>query len=111
MISPSLNFTNNISYSFSKIVKDSDAVIVLSNIWANGNDEYKFNFGSMLNNCDIFLSKNDPVTNYNIAIKFFNTLKGISVIETTFGGHVGFYNFFNKKRKYEIHILNSIKNL
>lgn len=30
---PSLNFTNNISYSFSKIVKDSDSVIVLSNIW------------------------------------------------------------------------------
>lgn len=30
---PSLNFTNNISYSFSKIVKGSDAVIVLSNIW------------------------------------------------------------------------------
>ena len=100
------NFKKLFKFNFSKL---ND--IVLSNIWANGNDEYKFNFGSNINNCDIFLSKNDPVTNYNVVMNFFSTLKGINIIETILGGHVGFYKIFSNKRRYEIHILNSIKNL
>ena len=83
--------------------------IVLSNIWVNGNDEYKFNFNSKVNNCDVILSTNDPVINYEIAIDFFSSLDGINIIESSLGGHVGFFNLFDKKRKYESYIINSIK--
>ena len=94
-----------------RLSKDTFFDIMLSNIWINGNDEYKFNFGKEIKNCDIFLSKNDPVTNYDIVIDFFKSLTGVNIIETLFGGHVGFYNPLSKKKRYEKHIIKSIGKL
>jgi predicted alpha/beta-fold hydrolase len=82
---------------------------ILSNVWINGNDEYKFNFGKTVKNCDIYLSKYDPITNYETVMNYFTSLKGINITEKILGGHVGFKNFFSKKRNHEIFVLNSIK--
>jgi len=95
----------------SRLNKDTFFDIMLSNIWINGNDEYKFNFGKEIEikNCDIFLSKYDPITNYDITIKFLNSLNGVNIIESIFGGHIAFFNPLSKKKRYEKHIINSIK--
>jgi predicted alpha/beta-fold hydrolase len=63
--------------------------IILSNILLEGNNEYQFNFGAKVKNCDVIISKYDPITNYDIAIKFFNSLNKVNIFEFNFGGHVG----------------------
>jgi predicted alpha/beta-fold hydrolase len=64
-----------------------------------------------IKNCDVFLSKNDPVTNYDVVINFFKSLTGVNIVESLFGGHVGFFNPLSKKKRYEKHIINSISKL
>ena len=93
----------------SRFNKDRISDIVISSIWANGNDEYKFNFNSKVENCDVLISKHDPVTNYDTVIDFFSSLDGVNIIQYFLGGHVGFFDIFDKKRKYESYIINSIK--
>lgn len=72
-------------------------------------EKYKFNFESKIKNCDVILSKNDSITNYNITINFLNKFNKINIIEYNLGGHVGFFTFNIKKRKHELFMINSIK--
>lgn len=83
--------------------------ISICNIWANGNSEYKFGFGSTVKNCDAILSKNDPIIDYDIVINFLKSVKGLNIKETRTGGHVGFYDIFSEVRFHEKHIIDSIK--
>jgi len=83
--------------------------VAISNIWANGNGEYKFNFGSSVKNCDAILSKHDPIIHYDIVSNFLNSLNGINIKEMSTGGHVGFYDLLSDVRFHEKHIIESIK--
>jgi len=90
-------------------VKDSIFNIKNSNLLINDNGSYTFNFENKINNCDVILSKNDTITNYDITIKFLNKFDKFNIIHYNLGGHVGFFNFNLKKRKHEEYIINSIK--
>jgi hypothetical protein len=74
-------------------------------------EKYHFNFNAKIKNCDVILSKNDPITNYEIVISFLNLFDKFNIIEYNSGGHVGFFDITFKKRKHELYILNSIKKL
>lgn len=90
-------------------VKDSIFNIKNSNLLINDNGSYTFNFKDKIKNCDVILSKNDTITNYDITMKFLNKFDKFNIIHYNLGGHVGFFNFNLKKRKHEEHIINSIK--
>lgn len=90
-------------------VKDSIFNIKNSNLLINDNGSYTFNFENKINNCDVILSKNDTITNYDITMKFLNKFDKFNIIHYNLGGHVGFFNFNLKKRKHEEYIINSIK--
>jgi len=91
------------------ISKDRIFDIVLSNLWVNGNSEYKHNFQKDIKNCDVFLSINDPVTNYDIVADFLKKFPNINVVKNKFGGHVGFYNPLSSIRFHEKYIIESVK--
>lgn len=78
--------------------------IVLSNTLLEGSNEYQFNFRAKIKNCDVILSKYDPITDYNIALKFFNTFDKVNIIEFNFGGHIGMLI----QKNFIKHVINTI---
>lgn len=90
-------------------VKDCLFNIKNSNYFLSEDSKYEFNFEASIDNCDVILSKNDTITNYDIVKKFLNNFNDINYIEYNFGGHAGFSNLFFTSRKHEDYIINSIK--
>lgn len=83
---------------------------LISNTLLSGNNKYKINFNCNIKNCDIILSKYDPITNYDITMKLLNNLNNLNYIECNLGGHVGII-IQQKVKNHIINLINEKNNL